>query len=220
MVASLKALLAQYCGTRASTIQIMITETNSVSYNPGKQTTSLVNALFLTDQVMTWLENGVANVDWWAVHNSPFDGNVSSSLYGSYNFGDYGILSRGFTTANGAVEPPANTPYPAYYGLQMLSQLGHHPRDTLLQATSSTPLVSAHAVKQTDGSVHVMLVNKDPSISYTVTVAIQGAHVHGRARVSGYGINSTSIDRSVRSIEGSSFPVTIGPYSVTTIELP
>jgi alpha-L-arabinofuranosidase len=103
MVTSLKALLTQYCGARASAIQIMITETNSVSYNPGKQTTSLVNALFLTDQVMTWLENGVANVDWWAVHNSPFDGNVSSSLYGSYDFGDYGILSRGFTTANGAV---------------------------------------------------------------------------------------------------------------------
>jgi len=220
MVASLKSLLAQYCGTRAGAIQIMVTETNSVSYNPGKQTTSLVDALFLADQVMTWLENGVANVDWWAVHNSPFDGNIDPSLYGSYNFGDYGILSRGLTTTKGAVEPPANTPFPAYYGLQMLSHLGHHPRDTMLETTSSTPLVSAHAVKQAGGDVNLMLINKDPGVSYTVTVSLQGARAHGRAHVSTYGINSTSIDKSVRSVEGSSFPITIAPYSVTTVELP
>jgi hypothetical protein len=219
-VASLKALLTQYCGTRASAIQIMVTETNSVSYNPGKQTTSLVNALFLADQVMTWLENGVANVDWWAVHNSPFDGNIDASLYGSYNFGDYGVLSRGLTTANGAAEPPANTPFPAYYGLQMLSRLGHQPRDTMLEATSSTPLVSAHAVKQADGDVNVMLINKDPSVSYSVTVSLQGARVHGRAHVSTYGTKGTSIERSVRSVEGSAFAITIAPYSVTTVELP
>ncbi len=76
IVATLKSQIAQYCGTRANAVQITITETNSVSYNPGKQTTSLVNALFLDDQVMTWLENGVANVDWWAIHNSPYDGNI------------------------------------------------------------------------------------------------------------------------------------------------
>jgi hypothetical protein len=220
MVASLKSLLAQYCGARARAIQIMVTETNSVSYNPGKQTTSLVNALFLTDQVMTWLENGVANVDWWAIHNSPFDGNVDASLYGSYQFGDYGILSRGLVSANGEIEPPANTPFPAYYGLQMLSYLGHHARDTMLETTSSTPLVSVHAVKQTNGKVNVMLINKDPSAAYTVTVALQGARTHGRARVFAYGMDSTAIDSSVRFVEGSSFPITIGPYSVTTVKLP
>jgi hypothetical protein len=220
MVASLKALLAQYCGTRANAIQMMITETNSVSYNPGKQTTSPVNALFLADQVMTWLENGVANVDWWAIHNSPFDGNIDPSLYGDYNFGDYGILSAGLTTTNGAVEPPANTPFSAYYGLRMLAYLGHHSRDTMLHATSSTPLVSAHAVKQADGDVNLMLINKDPSVAYTVTVSLQGARVHGRAHVFAYGIHSTSIDTTVTSVEGSSFPITIGPYSVTTVALP
>jgi len=169
MVATLKSEIARYCGRHANAVQIMITETNSVSYNPGKQTTSLVDALFLDDQVMTWLENGVVNVDWWAIHNSPFDGNVDPSLYGSYNFGDYGILSRGLTSSNGAVEPPAETPFPAYYGLQMLSHLSHD-RNTMLSATSSTDLVAIHAVKQDNGEVNVMLINKDPSVAYTVTV--------------------------------------------------
>ncbi len=220
MVASLKAELTQFCGTRADAIQMMITETNSVSYNPGKQTTSPVNALFLADQVMTWLENGVANVDWWAIHNSPFDGNIDPSLYGNYDFGDYGILSAGLTTTNGAVEPRANTLFPAYYGLRMLAYLGHHPRDAMLQATSSTPLVSAHAVRQADGDVNLVLINKDPSVTYTVTVLLQGARVHGRAQVSSYGIRSTSISTTITSVAGSSFPITIGPYSITTVALP
>ena len=72
----------------------------------------------------------------------------------------------------------------------------------MLQATSSTPLVSVHAVKQANGDVNVMLINKDPSVSYTVTVSLQGARAHGWAHVSTYGINSTSIDKSVRSVEG------------------
>ena len=102
----------------------------------------------------------------------------------------------------------------------MLSYLGHHARDTMLQATSSTPLVSAHAIKQANGDINVMLINKDPSVTYTVTVSLQGARVHGRAHVFTYGADSPSVHATVRSVDGSSFPITIGPYSVTTVTLP
>jgi hypothetical protein len=218
LVATVKAALARYCGAHASDVQIMVTETNSVSYNPGKQTTSLVNALFLADQVMTWLENGVANVDWWSIHNSPFDGNADPSLYGNYTFGDYGLLSQGLTSANGAVEPVAETPFPAYYGLEMLSHLGQY-RDTMLSASSSNSLVAIHAVKQVDGKVNVMLINKDPSVAYTVAVSVPGLGVHGFADVFSYGIASPSIRASVEPVHGSSFAVTVPAYSLTTVSL-
>src|SRR5262249_40045654 len=39
-------LLKQVLGIAASSVQLLVTEYNSVSYNPGKQTTSLVNGLF------------------------------------------------------------------------------------------------------------------------------------------------------------------------------
>ncbi|HYQ00559.1 MAG TPA: hypothetical protein VER96_17900 [Polyangiaceae bacterium] len=220
MMATLKGELAQYCGARASAIQVMVTETNSVSYNPGKQTTSLTNALFLSDQVMTWLENGVSNVDWWAIHNSPFDGNADPSLYGNYEFGDYGVLSRGLTTSNGAVEPPAETPFPSYYGLQMLSYLGHEARSQSLAASSSTPLVSIHAVKQANGKIHVLLINKSPSDAYDVSVSLNGASPRGVAKVFSYGKDDTSIRRSSKSVRGSSFAVNLAPYSLTTVQLP
>ncbi|HXJ19188.1 MAG TPA: cellulose-binding protein [Polyangia bacterium] len=220
MVATLKSQLAQYCGRHAGAVQIMVTETNSVSYNPGKQTTSLVNALFLADQLLTWFENGVTNVDWWALHNSPFDGNVDPALYGSNNFGDYGVLSAGGTTAAGAVEPPLNTPFPAYYGLQMLSHLGHQSQDGLLSATSSNPLVAVHAVRQKNGKINVLLVNKDPAVRYSVTVSLTGASSHGNASVYRYGINSTAITASRAQVHGSAFTISVDPYSLTTVKLP
>jgi hypothetical protein len=220
MVATLKSTLSQHCGAHANALQIMVTETNSVSYNPGKQTTSLVNALFLADQVMTWLENGVTNVDWWAIHNSPFDGNIDPSLYGHHEFGDYGILSRGMTTTNGEVEPPAETPFPTYYGLQMLSHLGHAPQSQLLSASSSTSLVSIHAVKQRDGKVHVLLINKDPSLAHMVTVSLNGGSTRGLARVFSYGKRDTAIRSTSKRVQGSSFRIRVAPYSMTTVQLP
>jgi hypothetical protein len=220
MVATLKSSLAQYCGNHAASVQIMVTETNSVSYNPGKQTTSLVDALFVADEMLTWFENGVANVDWWALHNSPFDGNAAPALYGNYGFGDYGILSVGLTTSGGAIEPPANTPFPAYFGIQMLSHLGHRAQDTMLETTSSNGLVTLHAVRERDGHVNVMVVNKDPSVRYSVSVSLTGASSHGWASVYRYGMNSASITRTRKQVHGSTFAVTVDPYSLTTIKLP
>ena len=220
MVRALKAQLAQYCGSRASALPIMVTETNSVSYNPGKQTTSVVNALFLADQLTTWFENGVSNVDWWALHNSPFDGNADPALYGDYGFGDYGVLSAGFTSAGGAVEPPVDTPFPAYFGLQMLSYLGHRAEDTLIETTSSSDLVSVHAVKEGNGKVNVLLVNKDPAASHDVAVSLSGASPRGWAKVYRYGASDASITASRKTVRGSSFRVTVKPYSLVTIQLP
>jgi hypothetical protein len=220
MVATLRSMLTKSCGAHADAVQIMVTETNSVSYNPGKQTTSLVDALYLADAMMTWFENGVANVDWWAIHNSPFDGNTDPALYGNYGFGDYGILSAGLTTSGGAAEPVLNTPFPAYFGVRMLSYLGHHAGDSMLQTTSSNPLVAVHAVRHLDGTIGVMLVNKDPSVRYTVKVALAGASAHGWADVHRYGIGSTSIRGTRTPVHGSTFAITAEPYSLTTVSLP
>lgn len=220
MVATVRSEIAQYCGSHASAVQIAVTETNSVSYNPGKQTTSLVNALFLADQMMTWFENGVANVDWWAIHNSPFDGNADASLYGSYSFGDYGVLSRGVTSTNGAIEPPANTPFPTYYGLQMLAYLASSPQCTMLKSTSSTDLVAVHAIRHPDGKVNIMLINKDPSVTYRVKISVPGASAHGLADLYSYGMNSPSIVARTVPVWGSSFTVAVEPYSLATVQLP
>jgi hypothetical protein len=165
MVSTLRSLIAQYTGDKASREQIMVTETNSVSYNTGKQTVSLVNALYLAENYLTWLQNGVVNVDWWDVHNGASGGNNnSSSLYGNAQYGDYGLLSNGSCAGAGNCEPAAETPFPDYYGLQIVSKVISN-QGQMVATSSSQGLVKAFAVKRGDGSVAILLVNTDPGVA-------------------------------------------------------
>lgn len=209
MVSTLHSEFKQDCGAHAQRMQILTTETNSVSYNPGKQTTGLVNALYLAEDYLTWLANGVTSVDWWDTHNSPVTGtNASSDLYGTTNYGDYGLLSTGY---NG--EPPAETPFPDYYGLQIVSKVvGGF--DQIVAASSNQNLVQVFAVRQWNGSVAVLLINTDPSTTYNVSIA--GFAPHGNATVYSYGENSSAV--SVTNERGNDANAqTIAPYSLTAV---
>jgi hypothetical protein len=198
----------------------MITETNSVSYNPGKQTVSLVNGLFLDDNYMTWLENGVANVDWWDVHNSATGGtNNSSSLYGTAQYGEYGMLSNGSCASSTICEPPAETPFAPYYALQMLTHLGQA-GDTMVNASSSNSQLAIHAVKQANGHLAIMIINKDPNTTYDVTLSLNGFTATNTATVYRYGENSSTISTSGQPVSGSTLTVSVAPYSTNTAVLP
>ncbi|GAA3434157.1 cellulose binding domain-containing protein [Kutzneria kofuensis] len=217
MVSSLRSLLSQSAG---ADVPIMITETNSVSSNPGKQTLSIVNALHLEQDYLGWLGAGVANVDWWQIHNGIVTtGDNGPSLYGDATYGDYGMLSdASCDTANGVrvCEPAADTPFPAYYGLQLLGQF-IHPGDTLVSASSTASLVQSFAVKKADGSLKVMLVNDDPTNSYAVNLAYTGFTPSGATPTvatlapPGTGITTTTA--------GSAASQTIAPYTATVVTL-
>lgn len=217
MIATVRSELSQYCGAHASKMQIMVTETNSVSYNTGKQTVSLVNGLFLDDNYMTWLENGVANVDWWDIHNSATGGNNNSdSLYGDTQYGDYGLLSNGTCASATICEPAAETPFPAYYALQMLSHL-EQGGDTMVASTSSNSLIAVHAVRQANGHLAIMLINKDPNNTYDVTLSLSGCKAITAATVYRYGENSPAITSSTQLAHGSTITVSLAPYSTNTV---
>jgi hypothetical protein len=202
-MATVKQLINNYCGANAPNVQIWLTETNSKSFSPGAQTLSIVNSLFCADDYMTWLENGVTNVDWWDLHNGP-NGTTS-------NYGDYGILSTGQTP-----EPVAQTPTKSYYGVQMLKYLAT-PGDNLVSSTSSSTLVAAHAVKQANGNVALLLINKDPSNTYDVTVSCGGFTPASSATVYSYTNSTSTIQTSTRTGVGLSFVQSCPPYSLTTV---
>ena len=212
MVASLRALISQYGGANAANVQIFVTETNSVSYNPGKQTVSLVNGLFIADDYATWLEQGVANVDIWTLHNGTSYGNAGGSLYGSATYGDYGIFSAG-----GSSEPAGDTPFPSYYGIQMLSYLGKA-GDQFVSASSSQSLLGVHAVRQAGGNLALLLINKDPAHSYAANVTINGFTPESASTDDFYGESSGSGGiSSAASTAGTTFTRTVPPYSLTTV---
>jgi hypothetical protein len=220
IVSNLKSALGQFAG--GSSIPIMITESNSVSSNPGKQTLSIVNALYLNQDYLGWLQSGVANVDWWQIHNGIVTaGDNGSSLAGTATYGDYGVLSDascGLINGSQVCEPAADTPFPAYYGLKLLSQFVH-PGDTLVAASSSASLVQSYAVKGTDGTIRVLLVNDDPTNSYTVGLSYSGASPApgATATVSTLAAPGTGITTTT---SGSVSSQTVAPYTATLLTFP
>ena len=102
----------------------------------------------------------------------------------------------------------------------MLSYLGHHARDTILETTSSNALVAVHAVRGKDGNVNVLVINKDPSLRYSVSVSLSGASSRGWANVYRYGTKSTAIAGTRTQVHGSSFAISVDPYSLTAVRLP
>lgn len=213
MTSRLKSLINQYAGARAPNIQILVTETNSVTYNPGKQTLSVVNAMFIADNVLTWLENGAASVDVWALHNGAVWGNASSSLFGATTYGDYGVLSNGQSG-----EPAANTPFPAYYGMQMASYLGKA-GDALVASTSSSGLLTTHAARQANGSLAVLLINKDRNNAANANVSLSGFTPGGTATVYSYTPPGGAIASSAVTGQGTNFSISVPPYSMKTVVL-
>ena len=206
-VTALRTELGTWAGNQD--IPIMITETNSVSSNPGKQTLSVVNALYLEQDYLTWLENGVSNVDWWQIHNGIVtSGDNGPSLFGTATYGDYGVLSDG-TCSAGTCEPPADTPFAAYYGLQLLGRF-IQPGDVLVAATSSQGLVQTYAVR-TPAGLRVMVVNDDPSNSYTVSLSVPGFRAHGPVLF--YGQTSSAVQ--VLPAQPAVPPYSVSVYTLT-----
>jgi hypothetical protein len=94
-----------------------------------------------------------------------------------------------------------------------------HAGDTLIRAASSNSLLAVHAVRQANGHLALLLINKDPSNSTTANVSIAGYTPAATGTVFTYGQASTAITSSTASGLGGSFAVTTAPYSLTTILL-
>ncbi|MFF0424978.1 cellulose binding domain-containing protein [Streptomyces sp. NPDC004520] len=202
---AVRSLIDQYAGSRAPDVGIAVTEANAQAYLDTSP-----NGLFAPDNYLTWLENGAFNVDWWDLRNGT-DCTKVTTVEGATDYDDGGMLSSG-----SPCEPPANTPFPAYYGIQMISKLGA-PGDTLVKAAGSSPLLSAHAVRRTNGDVAVMLINKDPDNAATVNLSYTGfTPSSATPTVHSYLKNGHSIGTAP---SGSPTTQTVPAYGITVVEM-
>jgi hypothetical protein len=209
IISTVHSQVQQYAGVNPANVPILVTEANS-----QVDMDTQPNALFAADMYMTWLENGVVNVDWWDEHNGPGT-NPPSVINGAQDYGDFGIFSSGDNNS-GVTEPSVNTPFAPYYGIEMLSKLGG-PGDTMVGASSSTSLLKVHAVRRAGGSLDILLDNEDPSNSYSVNLSYGGFTPSGSPTVYTLANNATSI---TSTSQGSALSVTVSPYSLTVIQVP
>jgi alpha-L-arabinofuranosidase len=232
-------------GAKASSVELLATELNSVYNNPGKQSTSIVNALFIDDSIGNLLlpgADGAAGYDglWvWDLHNSELTGdNNSANLYGWREFGDYGMLGTGNTPAGAGV----NEPYPDYYAEQIASKIIQS-GGTVVSATDDTANdLDAFSVMEPNGDLDLMVINKNappgaapnntPDPGVTDQINIQGFTPGDQATIWQYGVTEddtqahtgkTALSNSTAtlglSLTGADFSYTFPDYSVTVIDM-
>jgi hypothetical protein len=221
----LRQQLTDYLGLAGASVELVVTENNSVYTNPGKQTTSLVNGLFLADSVGNLLQTEFNVLLWWDVRNSQETGNNNSSgLYGWRPYGDYGVIS---TQSEGG-SATSFEPYPTYYVAKLVSRFAHG-GDLVVQARSDQPLLSVFAARGSDDLLRLLVINKSPTVAFAATIELTGFVPHPAAAVDSYGIpqddaartgeGSPDFASSTLEIPGSTFTATFAPYSATVVNL-
>ena len=215
---NLRKMLTDYLGSTAgANVELTMTELNSVSYNPGKQSTSLVNGLFLADAIGQLASTEFNACMWWDFRNGTEAGNNNSaSLYGWRTFGDYGLVANGDSGG-----PPLNTPYPPYYAATMLTQWGRG-GDLVISATSGYFLLSSYAARLANGNIALLLVNKHPTADITAQITLGGftagtnvgvSYAYGKANDSG----QTGLTTGTFTNAASTFAYTLPSYSMTVL---
>jgi hypothetical protein len=219
--AAIRAMLDDYLAGAAHRVEIICTENNSVFSNPGKQTTSLVNGLFMADSLANVMKTELNGFFWWNLRNGQEAANNNDpTLYGWRPYGDYGIVTA--ATPAG----PADR-YPTFYVYKLLQQFARG-GERVIAATSDYSGVGIYAVRdRRTHTLNVLLINKHPTATLDVNIAIRGFHAARTAQLFSYGIpqdeaartgtGSADVARSTAAVHGSTFTWRPAPYSATVI---
>jgi alpha-L-arabinofuranosidase len=226
--AAYRKLLQQELGSSAARVSLLCTEFNSITYNPGKQTTSLVEGLFVADSIGSILQTEYNAALIWDLRNGwDASSNNSPSLYGWRQGGDYGLLGSGNS-------PPATSTYvayPSYFAEQLLSHMVHQ-GDSVVRAASSDPYLAVYAVKQANGHLDLLVINKSATASLTGNFQVSGFQPSAQATLWQYGkAQDTAQSKSPNgsaalahftatlTLNGSNFSYQFPSYSMTVLDL-
>jgi len=215
---NLRQMISDYAGASGTNIEIVCTENNSVSSNPGKQSTSLVNGLFFADGLAQLMQTEINGLFWWNFRNGGTEStnNNSSSLYGWRMYGDYGITE-------------GTDLYPPYYSARLMQDFVQ-PGDTVISATSDYVLLPTYGVRRQDGAMTILTINKDPAHTFTGQLALAGFIPASVGTIYSYGIpqdnaaefgtGSPDVAQTNLSGIGTNFSHAFPPYSATVFVVP
>ena len=219
--ADLRQQITDYLGANGTNIELICTENNSDAGNQGRQSTSIVNGLYLADTLAQLMKTEFNGYIWWDLRNgTDTNGDFDPSLYGWRTYGDLGVI-------NGL-----NTRHPVYY-LFKLMQFFAQPGDTVLNASTDYPLLTTYASRKADGAQAVLVINKDRYTTFTAQLALTNFIPGATALVRSFGIaqdeatrtNSTEpgaqdLATNRLALAGPNITTTFPPYSATLLTIP
>jgi hypothetical protein len=178
--ANLRMMINDYFGAGGTNIELVCTENNSDAGLEGRQSTSLVNAMYLADTLGQLMKTEFNAYTFWQLRSGPgTDGCFDPTLYGWRDVGDEGLID--------GLDDGLESNYPDYYAMQLM-QYFVRPGDTVLNAASDYPLLSAYASRRADGSLSLLVINKDTIASFNAQIRLANFVPSSSATVHSYGM--------------------------------
>ena len=105
----LRQQINDYFGSGGTNIELVCTENNADAGSQGRQSTSLVNGLYLADSLSQIMKTEFDSWLWWIFENGQdTSGDFDPSLYGWRTYGDFGLVLN------------ASTRYPTFYAMKLM----------------------------------------------------------------------------------------------------
>jgi hypothetical protein len=219
--ATIRQEVNDYLGAAAgSNIELCVTENNSDSSGGGKQLSSVVNALYMADSISQLMKTEFNSYLWWDLRNGAgTGGDADPTLYGWRTTGDFGLIT-GTTNKN-----------PDFFSLKLM-QYFVRPGDSVLQSSSSYPLLSAYAARKADGAMTMLVINKDGTTNFNGQINLANfspwtnatLHTYGMAQdnatMSNLSFTLQDVQTSSTPVSGNPFTYSFPPYSMTVFNFP
>jgi alpha-L-arabinofuranosidase len=217
--ADLRQQISDYIGTTGTNTELFCTENNADADNGGKQSTSIVNGLYLADSLAQLMKTEFNSFIWWDLRNAQntFGADFDSSLYGWRTYGDLGIIGN------------ANTRYPTFFTFKLMQYFAR-PGDSVLSATSDLSQLTAYAARKADGALALLVINKDSSSTLNAQITLTNFAPWSTATARSFGIAQDEATRTNSvtpgaqdiatnsfAVAGTNFTATFLPYSLTLI---
>jgi hypothetical protein len=231
--AGLRQMLVDYLGSANTNVELACTEHG---VGGDRQSVSLVGGLFWADSIGQILQTEFNSRLWWDLRNG--QGGILNSdnaLYGWRTgwFTNVALLTNtvqfysdgGIVTGLGT---EATNRYPTFYCGKLMKYFARG-GDTVVTATNDYQLLSAYAVRRTNGCLTLLVVNKSSYASLNAAIALAGYVPFSNATVYSYGIpqddaartgaGSPDIAQTTAPVAGANFNYTFTPYSATVLRL-
>ena len=223
---SLRQILNDYLGSAVATnIELVDTEFGPEA---DKQWISLVGGLFAADAIGKILQTEFNALLWWDLRNGQgIVINSDNALYG-WRTNSSGSFLTDEGIVNGNAVPPNSNFYPSYYCMKLMQYFARG-GDTVVTVTNDYELLGTYAVRRTNGSLTMLVVNKSSYASLSSAISLAGYVPFSNATVYSYGIpqdnaartgiGSLDIAQTNFPVAGMAFNYTFAPYSATVLSL-
>jgi hypothetical protein len=179
LAADLAEIKSELAAAGKSSTPIYVGELGSVYANPGKQSTSITQALFAGEALGELMNAGVSRATWWLGFGgctNPSTGNFSSKLYGWQNFGGYQVFSDGTPEygCTSATAVPLGTLLPTARAYQLFSLVAKDGQRALpISLDGNDANLRAYAATAGSGTA-IVLINTSETDNQRVSIAITG----------------------------------------------